>query len=470
MVFLRLLPIDSVMPHATTRRLLLGAYIIGFFLGYISWIIGAVLAAWGMQSLIRVVRHRRGWLQFLEVSYRRKLTSTRGGVVAKSKTIDPWTQDVSYSVTIEYTMPSSSKQQIIISKTLEGPVAQAVYEDYQEGKSIKLTVVQGQPKSAIPQYLLRDKVQQSRVWAHYIDVALAFVFLHIYVFGALAYAWFAATEPQMFWFLVAFALLSPFLMAPYIIVEQSVRHRQRLQDLTTDPSKFVTELEFLRNAWQNLGPNWRRKVWAVLFPLGVLGMIFTTNLGFLPACVGIWTFMHLQGSIPTRREFLESFRKQAKRVQGTIISRRRGQTATDLVTIRYTAPTGERVQKEVMSRALRHEMEDTLVDVMVLPDHPKFGYPKDQLEQDINKSYDTLQLQVVCALSLVGWLVYIWTLFQDQDFWDWQEVVIWLLFVGVGPLVVLPQAYVLRRVRHRNLMMQVFGNGTIVQDSIAEAS
>jgi hypothetical protein len=68
------------------------------------------------------------------------------------------------------------------------------------------------------------------------------------------------------------------------------------------------------------------------------------------------------------------------------------------------------------------------------------------------------------------WLVYVWTLFQDQGFCYWQEVLIWLMFFGVGPLVVLPQAYVRRRVRHRYIMMRVFGNRTIVQDSIAEAS
>jgi hypothetical protein len=247
-----------------------------------------------------------------------------------------------------------------------------------------------------------------------------------------------------------------------------------MQAWTEDPVTLVTELDAIRNAWHNLGPTLMRKVYAVvLVPLGVLEMAVFLQFGALLGCLAVWIGTQLSSIVPTQRESLESFRDCAQRVSGTIVDHREVQEPMMqyFVTIRYTiAPnsSGGVVEKELeISKDLYVEYssrQNKRIEVLVLPDHPRSGYPLDKLTTDLSNSWSMMHRQVVCIVSIAVYLIWSWVLLVDADLWETEDIVWFGLIVSMGPLMIMPQAHVLHRVRYRKWITETLEKGTILED------
>jgi uncharacterized membrane protein YbaN (DUF454 family) len=476
-----------------TRQILLVSFAVGFLVAYISWIVGAIFALIGTQSLIRSLRHRRQWLQALEQHARRSTVKTQGRIQQKIKVVDAITDDVSFQVTMEYTAVVDGFRKPT-TKTLTGLAARALYQDndVQEGQSISLQMIPGKRLSAIPTTLWNYKLQDCLLWTIYLDGAIAFVGLHTYLLGALAYAWLVSHgDMPAFWLMVCLAVVSPILMGPYIVVEQQVRHRQRMEHLSNDPVALTSELDVLRNLWHALGPTLPRKLYALLFALGFLEMISVAAIGVVPGCLAVGTFTLLASTtVRTKREFWERFSEHAKRVEGSLLVRhsthvvpeQRAQQQLYLVTFRYTAPTGDFVEKEISSKELyglylkqekefgskRSTAASFPIDILVLPDQPLSGYPADLVAKDLANSWTLTKLQVVAFFSIMGYLIACWITLMDDLYENLvEDVVLFGVVVLIGPIMMLPQASVMHRVRYKKLIVERLRSGCIIVDHAA---
>ena len=466
------------------QRLVLVSCVVGFFLGYLSWIVGSIFAMEALRSLIRILRHRSAWLtKVSSSSSKRYWKTTRATVLAKDKKIDNLTESESYRVTIQYkaSEPDNDYQNHnnTIEKMFEGAAGRDLYDQVLEGESIKVKVGTKHPRAMIPTILFHRKRRESLYWARYFDLGIAIAGSHLYLFGALTYCRMASvsfalssdnpeSSSSVFGVLVALSILSPILMTPYLILEQRDRHQRRMQLWSEDPALLVTELEAIRSLWYRLGPTWKRKVYAVMLVLGVVEIVFFMDLGILPGCLAVWTCAQLCSVVPTRREFLEtSYRHQAHTVTGQIVGRHTRQKQSQyFVRIRYPVPSNasKAVEKEIQ---VPKDLYDGYapgdnLEVLVLPDRVYSGYPRDKLTRELSTGISTFERQVMCVVTMAAYFVWAWLRLIDSDFWEVEDVVLFFIIVCAGPSMMMPQADALHRLQYKTWWKELVESGDLI--------
>jgi len=380
----------SVLKNKTTQTVVLVAFVIGFLLGYVSFIVGVMVSFHSLRCLIQCVRYRRTFLNQLKwhaVNAKKKSSNVRAIVTCKEQLVDPITGECKYKMVLEYQIDST--QQLII-KSDEYPIAACeVYRDCpQEGFAIPIHAEQ-----AIPTEFYQDRIQDLQLWAQWVDPIISIVGICLYLFMAYLYAQLVTLTEDGFYCIMGMALGSMVLMTPYILLDVRVRHEQRLESLNNNPLALVTEFEKIRSLWYSLGPTMSQKLRPLLFAAGVLSMAVFAGIGIIPGCWAVWSLTKwTDAKITSQRESLLQLFGRAKKVSGKMVDcflPQFGQTQKHSVTIQYTAPSGEKVEKRIqhdhlLRDYLRHQKQSSNainpkavpVELLVLLDHPGSGYPE----------------------------------------------------------------------------------------------
>mmetsp|Transcript_12920 Transcript_12920/g.30640 ORF Transcript_12920/g.30640 Transcript_12920/m.30640 type:complete len:507 (-) Transcript_12920:1115-2635(-) len=489
----------SVLKNKTTQKVVVVAFIIGFLLGYVSFIVGVVACLHGMRSLVQVIRYRRSFLQTLQwhaSNAKNKAFITKAIVVAKKKMVDSITGECQYKIVLEYQLDENNipveeslTSQILTIQSDEYPIAasEVVRDCPSEGFAMPLHVMDGK---VIPAELYRDRIQDLQLWARWVDPIVSVVGICLYLFLAFLYAELVTFSSQGFFTIMGISILSMVFMTPYIVLDVRVRHEQRLEALENDPLDVVTGFEKIRNLWYwySLGPTMTQKLRPVLFAVGLLAMALFSSIGIIPGCWAVWSLTKwTDAKITSQRESLLRLFQQAKKVKGYIVDwfvPEFGHHKKHSVTIRYTAPSGEKVEKKLEHENLtldyfqhkKSQYKDRSVDdipppslpvdLLVLLDHPCSGYP----EKKIVETWSRFKLQLISFVCL-----YLYMMCFLMEYEDWMplyfdtenEMVDCLVNDGilfwvpafVPFLLMMPQTYSFHRYRYRRLLHDVFEAG-----------
>jgi hypothetical protein len=485
-------PITVIRSIAAQRGILV-LFGTGFLMGYVSFIVGVVGALHGIRSLIQIMRHRRRWLSLLkqhDAQANDPSSAIPAMVIQKRRMRDPITGSILYKVLLNYQMKSEEEENRFLTLTTDDApyAARSVYYDSpDEGKYTKIYLVRGK---AIPTDYYQDKISDLQVWAKFVDPCIVFIGLYAYFFLAWLYVQIASTSTQSFIILSVLSILSPLLMTPYLILETRIRHQNRLEALCNNPIQVISDFDRLRNIWHSLGPTLVHKLYPILFAVGLLGMAVFSNIGILPGCWSVYTLTQWTDMMISRqREILVESLRLSKKVTGQLIDCHIpgiGQPNTYSVIFRYTAPTGEIVEKNMENERLyfeflkRNERSDdetitgilkpVSVDVLVSPNTPTSGYP----EMEISETWRTCKTQTVSILSMT--LYVMWYLIQyddwlpiyfpiENDLLDYlvnDILVFWI--PGLASICfMMPQAYIFHRSRYRKLLADIFEEGKVIE-------
>ncbi|CAJ1930795.1 unnamed protein product [Cylindrotheca closterium] len=495
----------SVLKNKTTRTVVVATFCIGFLLGYVSFIVGVIASFHGMRSLIQVIRYRRSFLQTLQwhaSNARNKSYITRAIVVAKKKMVDPITGDRQYKIVLEFQQQSlisdkSSKEQESSSSSTatsqfiiqsdEYPIAasEVVRDCPSEGFAMPLHVMEYD--KTIPTELYRDRIQDLQLWAQWVDPIVSLVGICLYLFLAFLYAELVTLSSQGFFTIMGMAILSIVLMTPYILLDVRVRHEQRLEALDKNPLAVVTEFEKIRDLWYSLGPTMAQKLKPVMFAVGLLAMAVFSAIGIIPGCWAVWGLTKLtDAKITSQRESLFRLFQRAKKVKGYIVDcfvPEFGQRKKHSVTIRYTAPNGEKVEKKLeheyllrdylqhKSQRSKSSIDDSNppsvpVDLLVLLDHPCSGYP----ERNIIATWSPSKIHVVAFVGLFFYMMCFLMNYEDwlPIYYDTEnemvdslvnDIILYWAPAFIPFVFMMPQTYSFHRYRYRGLLHDVFEAG-----------
>lgn len=477
----------SVLKNKTSQKVVEVAFCVGFLLGYVSFIAGVVASYHGIRCLVRVVRYRRSFLQTLQwhaSNVRNKAFITKAIVVAKKKMVDPITGECKYKVVLEYQSEGESES-ILVIQSDEYPIAasEVVRDCPAEGFAMPLHVMDGM---AIPAELYRDRIQDLKLWAQWVDPIISVVGICLYLFLAFLYAELVTFTSQGFFTVMGMAILSMVLMTPFIVLEVRARHEQVLGALDNNLLAAVTEFEKIRNLWYLLGPKMTHKMRPVLFAVGLLAMAVFSSIGIIPGCWAVWSLTKwTDARITSQRESLLRLFQQAKKVKGSLVDcfvPKLGQHNKHSVTIRYTAPSGEKVEKKLEHENLirdyyQHKSQcnnsgddsggpSLSVDLLVLLDHPCSGYP----EKKIVETWSRLKLQIISVDCLFFYMLCFLMQYDDwlplyydteNEMVDWlaNDIVLFWVAAFVPFVFMMPQAYSFHRYQYRRLLHDVFEAG-----------
>jgi hypothetical protein len=297
------------------------------------------------------------------------------------------------------------------------------------------------------------------------------------------------TDDVEFWIVIFQIVVSPLLMAPYLLVEADALYEKQVHFFQTDPLLVCSGFDTLQNLW------YKSSVVTLLpFLIGVvlhyIMCDFTTLLLELIALYSIVQW--LDASTPTNKDVLEKFYDQSSNAEEATILKHwyvlpRGNflisflcgTMRYYVRICYSISDGSYVMKDIESKVLydhcrqlqvsnkkkntnnEQSTTGTTIDICFDPNCPLSGYPKIQLLEDIHRSWSLRSWQGVCFITLWSYLVSA-SLSLNVDTVDdptIDELVMAVIVIFVGPILMLPHAIILRRKQHDEFILNLYENG-----------
>jgi hypothetical protein len=504
------LPADSplfAIPNAHMRRNILLSFVIGFLLGFGAFVVGAVVCLEGTRALIRILLHRRKWLKFLHHDvprlFRKTVARKNGtaGSIAYKMHRNHLTAEIDQcSVSMEYRITFlNSETEATISRLVQRSI------DSRQNKKYSLEVIQyllqqvqeeeedlhnstndnklsthaaflympDQPNRGLPLYYVENKRQEQIFWAKYVDIGIAFFGLNIYFLAAFIYGNLMVEDVGRH---MVQTSLAPLLMAPYLVVQAQVQHQRRIHMWHQDPLLLSSEFETLWRYWHRLGTTIRRKIYTLVFLSGIVILYF---------CCGVMTVMlalamiysivgWVDAEAPIQNETLQTFQNRATKVSATVVRHWRKSAQSVLATrkyfvrIQYTAPTGERVVKDVRSKLLFEDLErngNDDIEVLVDEQYPLSGYPTLQFLSDFHHSWSLCTWHVACFGSM--WLyLFMAAVALDVDLDDSpEESAISFGIMFITPILLLPHASVMRRKEYDHYLRELRERGEVVSTS-----
>lgn len=488
-----------------SRRNILAAFVIGFLFGHVSLVLGAIFALEGTKALIQIVLHRSAWIRFLKVDVPRMFRKAQQGrirswnVHANQLTREP----DRYFVSLEHCIAARNSHDNTPKKTAERTIdtqdgsysldvvryfiqqlrevemeLKTVDDDEDVGpKSNGFLYLTRDPDIGFPLHYIENKRQEQLFWAQYVEIGIAFLGIQIFFLAAFIYANLSAQADGDVWIVMLQAILSPILMSPYLVLQSTVRHQQRMQAWKDDPLTAITEFESLSKYWHWLGSTMMRKIYSVVFLLGASilflccgSLALVLGLGTI-YCVAEWVDVEA----PIQRETLQSFQSQAKPVSATVdkfwVEPSRSflfGSKKYFVQISYVAPSGHTVSKDIESKLLyedctQHDKKD--IQVFVHPTYPRSGYPCIQFFWDWHRSWPLWCWHVASIVTL--WLYLITScVVMDVDLdYPPDELIFPVTLIFVCPMLLLPHASVWRRKAYHRYWQRLHETGTILEES-----
>jgi hypothetical protein len=465
---------------------------VGYFVSYVSFVVGSVAAAVGLNCLIQRALYQGEWMDRLEC-YMTSAVRVSGAIADKSIAVDPFTGYITYSVTVEYdgsivagyldddgSNANEQERFQLVRRTFDTksyPLCRDLYEhinivgNQKDSANIEIMLSPGAPLSGTPTRMMERKFRDFFIWHHVMCPLAAIVGPVIYLVGAWEYASLVSEFPQDVLFVMSIALLALVLMVPLTYFQKKDSHEKKISSLALDPSTLVTEIDSWRRFHQFLGPTLHRKMYAVLFVIGIFSMFVMAGPGALFGYMLAWSWILWSSVMDRKRKFLQAFQRNADLVSAFILSRRvsssnDSRNHTYYVTFRYAAPCGAVVEKEVCSEALYHQNNNVAMEVRVLKHYPRSGIPVQNLTDELNSSCCTswIGLPVSMVVGSAGYFGISWLLYiMEGDDMTALGVLGWLLLLLTALSAVLPQGYVLCKVTFQRFVSQFLKEaGTVV--------
>ena len=524
-------------------------FLIGCFLGYTSWIVGVVFLLHALRASIRCVLYRRQWVSTMNYIGRNAITCpTKGRILQTMQRIHPITKDVSYDVTYEYEIDynhydsGENKNKKIVQKKVSSFVeARWMYDKYhhqhirnkehdassdiQTNKAIpknqllQIKILSGRPYSGIPSDILYNKLTECKIWSTYVDPVIAFIGFHIYVIGCWTYSWYYTlsiatnddSDNLIFWMMLMFSLVvAPILMIPYLLQEQFMVHHTRINQIRTDPTLLQSEFDTIRLLWNSIGTTWIKKCHAIMFLLGLMEVIWMTQLVSIAAIVAVWSWTLLVGDVPSKREHLERYGSPTKSstVHGKVILGRCITTTPPplpkpklfgsyKVTIRYEmtkniprieeaefvdggageeACTRITVEKQYLVSKESYQLytkttkekTTTTIPIRVLNEYPCSGIPMDKLVKDTVKSWTMTFVHRLFWFAFMtyfgGCYMIVLGMNEFDLYWDIFDFIWYAMLLLLGPILMMPQLSTWHRTRYQKLVDETIFKGKIINN------
>jgi hypothetical protein len=487
-------------------------------MGYVSFVVGAVVALHAMRSLIQLVWYRSKWITFLDREVPKLFRKTnKGRVIEWSVHRHPLTGETyRFEAWYEYVavLPSGSppqpQQQLIQrhidsqDKKLPKDTVQRLldfFPDDERGKqddsvseeepSQEFLYLTQHPHRGVPLHFVEEKRKDMLFWARYVDIGIAFFGIHIYLLGAFIYSSLSEgggdgdDDYDAIKNTMIMAFLAPIFMFPYLSVEANVLHQRRVRAWMEDPFLVSTEVDILRHYCNLVGPSLQRKFYAFSFALGI--SVLVLYCGWVTLVLGLMAVYSLvqwvDSSVPVSRETLQTFHQRSSTISASILDhwlvppRSFFGTTKFCAKIYYIAPSGEQVVKDFESTLLYDECihqkqhrtsKMTTFPLFVDPEYPCSGYPRLQFFQDYYNSWGLGSWQIASFMSLWIFLMAA-CLALDIDLDHPPEETAFSLFIVLfGFSLLIPQASVLRQNQHNKYLLHLYEGGVIVDDSYFE--
>jgi hypothetical protein len=463
-----------------TRFFVILCYFLGFMMSFVSFVFGALAAMIGLNSLIQRILYQGEWMDRL-IGYMESAVRVSGTIVNKSITVDPLTDYISYSVTVEYdgsivSQSADNERLLLVRKTFDTksyPSCQDLYEysvgTQQDSATIEIMLTPGEPQSGTPTRMMERKFRDFVFCHHIVYPPAAIISLLVYFIAAWEYvSIFVSDQLQVVLLIMSLALLALVLMAPLLFFVRKDHHEKRVVSLALDPSSLETEFDSWRRFYQFLGPTLLRKLYAVLFVIGIFSMFVAAAHGALFGYMLAWSWIRRSTVMDQKMKLLQAFQWNADLVSGFIRSRRKSSsqdTTAYYVTFRYDAPCGAVIEKEVQSVALYHQKKNAAVEVRVLEQYPRSGIAVLTLRDELHGSFcaSWVGLPLAMAVGSAGYFGISWLIYMYEEEATRMGVLEWLLLLFTALNAILPQGHVLSRVAYERFVSQrLKESGTVV--------
>jgi hypothetical protein len=480
---------------------ILFAFVIGFYLGHVSFAVGAVFALEGTKALVQIILYRSAWIRFLKEEVPRLFRKTPEGRILVCKIHrNQLTGDTDRcSVSFEYgvaTASQTAQSKIIklvgrIIDSQEGKysldVVQYLLEQVQEEEMIlkshqdseKVTggflYLAQDPEIGFPLHYIENKRQDLLFWAQYVDLGIAFFAFHVYFLAAFIYANLSTESLEDVWIIMLQSALSPLLMSPYLVVQSKANHRQRMDAWKHDPMLVVSDFESLSKYWNCMGSTMLRKLYTISFLLGIC--IICLCCGWTALFLGLGMVYVIiewvDAEAPIQRDTLLCFQRQAMSVSAAIDNHWWEQSRSIFfstkkyyfVSISYALPSGHTVTKHIQSQLLYEECNrhgHSSTDILVDPHFPLSGYPTLQFFWDLHNSWPMWCWHLVSFFTMWFYLI-LACLALDVDLdYPPEELIIPIFIILLGPVLLLPHASVWRRKEYHQYLLRLYETGNFV--------
>ena len=438
---------------------------------------GAYALVPGTISLLKMLIERREWVNELE-SFHRNSVATEGRVVKRCRVVDKALGEEHYFVQFQYEAidAGGSTQEYVVDFTSDVVThnAKKLFELTEETSGVPMRVLPDFPKSAIPNFLLEDKLRVSRSYSRYWHPLRATLGILIY-FGC-SLIWFFIIPVQFFLCIilpvaaggVAFAAL---MRLPTARKELELKQKLLQLEPTSIPTEKDAQQEFV-NKLLGISPTRRGKL-----VMAVVGA-FVSTVSCPPAGFFVLAFF---GILPTislvttyrGREFKQDFEANKIVVSGKVCSHRiqtssgQDNDKSYYGTIRYCMTVGDGIytfEREFKSRELFNKV-GCRVQVAVHPKHPRSGHPhaivKSMAQKD--KIWTKLVMLLSILLSICAYLFLHQVIYQSNVPEPLSSVVTSWVVTCIAPMLMVPQTIVWIEKDFRNDKKNLFNGANVVK-------
>mmetsp|Transcript_21752 Transcript_21752/g.39962 ORF Transcript_21752/g.39962 Transcript_21752/m.39962 type:complete len:695 (+) Transcript_21752:100-2184(+) len=419
----------------------------------------------GLNSLLKIVLDRGEWVNQLQ-NLNQNGVEIEGRVVRREKRVDGVLGEVNYLVQLQYegTEEDGDVRTCLVSYSSLAVAhgGKELYEMTNESSLVTLKMLPGCPSSAIPSFLLEKKLIVSSYWArrqHYLRAIL----------GILTYLGLGS-----FWLILSpvyiglpclvggIVLLVPFSVA-LDKKERALKRKLVLIEPASIPTEYHDALTWV------LGKIARR-LKVIMAIVGALTVFMMAAPGFIILVIGGFFPLIILSWSSRLRKSLKSFEEQAISVRGKVFSHRASwsdKTTSYYATIRYALRIyGDDIyifEHEFKSDHL-YSSVGKAVQVMVHPNHPRSGLPRQTLMNIIWLDTCSSRLGAPLSISIATCLYFLlhWVIYDYQGGEDslGTVIVMWII-TFVAPILVIPQILVWGEKEH-NQSEQLFFSGANV--------
>mmetsp|Transcript_23197 Transcript_23197/g.41462 ORF Transcript_23197/g.41462 Transcript_23197/m.41462 type:complete len:727 (-) Transcript_23197:1891-4071(-) len=423
----------------------------------------------GLDSLLYMIMDRGEFVKELQKIDKNSIT-IMGKVVKRHKMVDDIMDKEEYLVQLEYeeTEEDGSVCTSVASYSSDriSHGAKELFEMTRSSTLVPMKMVPNCPSSAIPVFLLEKKLNMSQRWTifiHPLRVVLGILsYFGLSLLGIIAY-------PA--YIIFPCAVGGVFLLVPSSLL--SVRNVLELKTrlVQSEPVSIPTESDVYRH-WVSrvLGRSQSRRLKFMLAVVGAFACIVTSPPFFLPLFIfGFWPLTSLSCS-SRRRKNLKKMKETP--IPGKVHTMRSSldQGVTSYYgAIRYDVPRHGNVytlEKEFLNKGFIDDV-GKIVDVFVMPEHPRSGHPKKILQNMIQKESFASQFTTFSIISATfclyfsgHWIIYSSSPDHDENDSMALDVALWVATV-VAPILVIPQLLVVGEVDYQREKENIF-NGAIV--------
>mmetsp|Transcript_6407 Transcript_6407/g.13948 ORF Transcript_6407/g.13948 Transcript_6407/m.13948 type:complete len:691 (+) Transcript_6407:145-2217(+) len=424
----------------------------------------------GLDSLLFIIMDRGEFVRELHKIDQNSITIT-GKVVNRHKRVDNIMDKEEYLVQLEYEeTEEDGSVGTSVASFLSGGVSHGAKELFEMTRSstlVPMKMVPNCPSSLIPLFLLEEKLNVAQRWTsfvHPLRVVLGILsYFGLSLFGMIAYP--------------AYIILPCAVGGVFLLVPSSLSSVRKVLELKTrlvqsEPVSIPTESDVYRR-WVSkvLGRSQSRRLKFILAVVGAFACIVSSPPFFLPLFIfGFWPLTRLTCSSRRRKTF-KTMKETA--IPGKVHTRRSSldQGVTSYYgTIRYDVPRYGNVytlEKEFLNKGFIDDV-GKIVDVFVMPEHPRSGHPKKILENMIQKESFASQFTTFSLISATfclyfsgHWVIYSSSPDHGEDDSMAIDIAFWVA-TAVAPILVIPQLLVVGEVDYHREKEKIFNGAKVV--------